>query len=204
MQEFLKTLPRLDSIQQVCMDMCASFAHAVKEVLPNANIVVDRFHILQKLNDALEQARKKTHPKLDRQQRKRFSKIHFLLGQDYQCLHRDEKRLVKDYLRLNKALKPVYLESQRFRKILFYQRFTSEEQAYATLWQWCEKARKHLGNFIKTLQRWWYPVLHACLSPISNGRQEGINNKIKLVKRQGFGYRNRQTFRLKVLAAFNP
>jgi len=201
LQGFLRSLPGINSIKQVCMDMCSPFAHAVKQVLPKAIIVVDRFHVIQKLNDALEQARKRTHPKLDEQERKRFKRIHFLLGQEYQALHRDEKRLVRDYLRLNKVLKPIYWECQRLRKILFYRRFSSAEQAYDVLWEWCEQARKHLKRFIETLERWWYPV---CLFPLSNARQEGINNKIKLVKRQGFGYTNRQTFRLKVLAAFNP
>lgn len=204
LQGFLRALPGHRQIKQVCIDMCHSYAHAVKQVLPKAQIIIDRFHLIQKLNEALELKRKRTHHLLNAQQRKRFSKIHYLLSKGFAGLCRDEKRLVRDYLRLNKSLRPVYWECQRFRQILFDQNYDTQEEAYAVLWDWCEQARKYLGRFIKTLERWWYPVLNACLSPLSNARQEGINNKIKLIKRQGFGYTNRQTFRLKVLAAFNP
>lgn len=202
-QVFLKTLPGIDKIRQVSMDMCAPFAHAVKQVIPKAAIVVDRFHVIEKLNDGLNQLRKRTHPKLDEAKRKRFNQIHFILAKGYDQLCRDDRRRVLDYLRLNPALKPVYWACQEFRRVLF-RPWKDREQAYQALWDWCETNRKYLGRFVKTVERWWNPVLNACLLPLSNGRMEGINNKIKLVKRQGFGFRNRQSFRLKVLAAFNP
>lgn len=202
-QAFLNTLPGIGNIRQVSMDMCAPFAHAVRQVIPKAAIVVDRFHIIQKLNDAMDGLRKRTHRQLDERERKRFAHIHFLLGRQYESLNRDEKRLVRDYLRLNPLLQTVYHKGQEFRRILFYP-WQSPKQAYDALWQWCETSRKYLHAFVKTIERWWNPVLNACLLPLNNGRIEGINNKIKLVKRQGFGYNNRQTFRLKVLAAFNP
>jgi len=203
LQGFLKTLPGIGFIRQVSMDMCAPFAHAVKQVIPHAVIVADRFHVIRKLTETVDSLRKRTHGHLDERERKKFSRIHFLLGQDYRSLHRDERRLIRDYLRLNPPLKPVYWLAQEFRKILFHP-WQDARQAYTTLWGWCEKSRKYMRSFVKTVEQWWDPVLNACLSSLSNARQEGINNKIKLIKRQGFGYRNRHTFRLKVLAAFNP
>jgi transposase len=202
-QAFLKELPGIQGVKYACMDMCASFAHALKAVIPRVKIVTDRFHLIRQLNEALDSIRKRLHRQLDEAKRKRFARIHFLLGRDYADLHRDERRLVQDYLRLNSPLKRIYPLTQAFREILFRD-WSSREDAYVALRDWCDQARRHLSSFVKTVERWWQAVLNACLFPWSNGRQEGINQKIKLIKRQGYGFRNRQLFRLKVLAAFNP
>jgi len=202
-QGFLKSLPGIQQIQQVCMDMCAPFAHAVKTVLPWAEIVIDRFHLIKHLNDSLDSWRKRTHCQLDEEKRKRFARIHFLLSKEYGSLPKDERRQVRDYLRLNPSVKKPYWLGQKFRRLLKYP-WKRRENAWIALRDWCEEARRIFPRFVKTVERWWTPVLNACMLPLSNARQEGINNKIKLIKRQGFGYRNRQTFRLKVLAAFNP
>ena len=69
---------------------------------------------------------------------------------------------------------------------------------------WTERARKYLPQFVKTLETWWNEVVNASLFPESNGRAEGVNNKIKLIKRQGFGFRNRLNFKRKIQAACNP
>ena len=203
LQGFLKSLPGIERIQQVSMDMCASFAHAIKAILPWAQIVIDRFHLIKHLNEAVEQYRKRTHAQLDPKERKRFSRIHFLLSKEYKSLNKDERRQVKEYLRLNPAVKEPYWLAQGFRRVLAHP-WKKKENAWIALRDWCEGARRLLPRFVKTVEHWWTPVLNACLFSLSNGRQEGINNKIKLIKRQGFGYRNRQLFKLKVLAAFNP
>lgn len=204
-QEALKQIPNFNGIKKVCMDMCSSFAHAVNEVLPWAEIITDRFHLIRHLNDALNTKRKATHPTLDKKQRKRFSRIHFLLGRDYATLGKDNRRLVCDYLRLNPVLKPLYELCQIFRRdILFKDWHGKPLEAAMALTQWVNNARKHFPDFVKTIEKWWQPVLNACLFTESNGRMEGMNQKIKLIKRQGFGYPERELFKLKVMAAFNP
>lgn len=202
-QAFLRSLPGMDGIRQVSMDMCAPFAHAIKAVLPRAQIVIDRFHLIKHLNEAVETHRRRTHAQLDQKARKRFSRIHFLLSKEYAGLQKDYRREVKEYLRLNPAVRGPYRLAQAFRRILRYP-WKEKDNAWIALRDWCESARRLLPRFVKTVEHWWTPVLNACLFPLSNARQEGINNKIKSIKRQGYGFRNRHTFRLKVLAAFNP
>jgi transposase len=135
---------------------------------------------------------------------KRFSNMHFLLGKDYEELHRDTRRLVNEYLRFNTEMKEVYWLCQDFRKILYAKKPLIEKEVSIQLTDWCTKARKHLGGFVKTLEEWWSEVLNACIYPFSNGRAEGFNNKIKLVKRIGFGFRNLFNFKLRIQAACNP
>jgi transposase len=284
LQSLLKNIPGIGTIQQVCMDMCASFADAVRTTLPHVEIVTDRFHLTKLLNKTLDQLRLKTgkkmkqerfrieeslksleneerqctkelkslqkeggkpnHKKLKRFRKKqsstkkerrrlqeiqtniarihlkiaelekelkeielkekRFSHIRFLLGKDYEELNRDERRLVVEYLRFNTEIKVVYWLCQDFREILFSEKPLNKEEADIQLSNWCNKAQEHLGRFVKTLKTWWKEVLNACIYPLNNGRAEGFNNKIKMIKRMGFGFRNRLNFKLRIQAACNP
>lgn len=285
LQSVLKDIPGIGSIQQVCIDMCAPFADAIRTALPHVEISVDRFHVVKLLNKTLDTLRRKTDRKLkterlnlekklsqlkteeailkkelkslqkegieaekrlkkfrrkepesNKLQRKnreqeiqtgreqlqqkkaelekelneiqlkerRFSHIRFLLGKDYEKLHQDDRRLVLDYLRFNPEIKEVYWLCQDFRKILFPKKVLGKEEVSTQLTEWCTKAQKQLGHFVKTLESWWTEVLNACIYPLNNGLAEGFNNKIKLVKRMGFGFRNRLNFKLRIQAACNP
>jgi len=204
LQEVLKAIPGIGKIQEVCIDLCAPFADAIRQAMPAAEIVVDRFHLIKLLNKTLETLRNKTHAELKKAKKeKRFASIRFLLFKDYQGLNRDGRRLVREYLRLNSELKTIYWQIQGFRGIL-KQKWTSRSEAAQALTEWSASTRKHLEKFVKTLERWWEPILNAFFSPLSNGRAEGVNNKIKLVKRKGFGFNNRLNFKLRIQAACNP
>jgi transposase len=200
LQEVLKAIPGIGKIQEVCIDLCAPFADAIRQAMPAAEIVADRFHLIKLLNKTLETLRNKTHAELKKAKKeKRFASIRFLLFKDYKGLNRDERRLVREYLRLNSELKAVYWQVQAFRNIL-KRKWASRSEVAQALTEWSTAARKH----VKTLERWWEPILNAFLSPLSNGRAEGVNNKIKLVKRKGFGFNNRLNFKLRIQAACNP
>lgn len=62
---------------------------------------------------------------------------------------------------------------------------------------------KYFRKFVKTLETWWDEVVNACIFKENNGKQEGINNEIKLIKRRGFGYRNYTNFKYRILAQHN-
>ncbi len=99
---------------------------------------------------------------------------------------------------MNTEIKEFYWKVQEFRKLLFnyqgYKRsFISEKLA-----EWMNGIRKYLGNFVKTLETWWEEVVNACIYKENNARQEGINNKIKALKRRGFGYRNWLNFEYRI------
>ena len=69
--------------------------------------------------------------------------------------------------------------------------------------EWTYGVRKHFVKFVKTLDTWWDEVVNACIMPESNARQEGINNKIKALKRRGFGYRNFLNLEYRIYAECN-
>lgn len=202
LQEVLKQIPGRERIKTVCIDMCAAFADAIRKALPQAEIVCDRFHILKLLNKKLDKLRISLYKRLHQAKQERFKSIRFLLFKDRKELLRFEKRLIKEYLQFSLDMKEIYWLTQGFRRILFGS--SNRQEASNALLQWCDKARKHLGQFVKTLSTWWEEVVNACIFSTSNGIAEGMNNKIKRIKRLGYGFRNRLNFRHHILAAFNP
>jgi transposase len=63
---------------------------------------------------------------------------------------------------------------------------------------------KALKTFIGILRNWWQPILNYFVGRYNNDFAEGVNLKIKMLNRRGFGYRNFKSFRLHVLIAFCP
>jgi len=203
LETVLKQIPGIGRIKIVCMDMCAAFADAVRKAIPQAEIVCDRFHIIKLLNKKLDKLRIQLYNKLPEAKQERFKSVRFLMFKDRRELLTTEKRLLKEYLQFSPEMKEIYWLTQLFRRILFGLQKNRAAVSNALL-AWCDKARKHLGKFVKTLHTWWDQVVNACLFSASNGRAEGVNNKIKLIKRRAYGFRNRLNFRHHILAAFNP
>ncbi len=200
----LLAIPNISGVKKVCIDMCTSFAKAIREAVPGAEIVLDRFHIMKLLNKKLWKLNEKSFKNLDEKARKRFSEIRYLLSKDRRQLKKCEKRSIKDYLQLNKEMKNIYWKIQGFRNILFGYHGYKHGFVSQKLMEWIEGTRKYLGNFIKTLETWWDEVVNACIYKESNARQEGINNKIKALKRRGFGYRNWLNFEYRIYGECNP
>lgn len=201
-EELLK-IPNASEVEKVCMDWCPSFAKAVREAIPKAEIISDRFHIIKNLNKRLWELNSKSYKKLDEDKREKYSNIRFLLSKDEKELTKSEKMVLKNYFKLNTEIKEIYDLVQEFRRILLdYQGF-KRQIISDMLTDWTNKAMKYFKKFIKTLEQWWQEVLNACTFKENNGIQEGLNNEIKLVKRRGFGYRNYLNFKYRIFAQCN-
>ncbi len=103
---------------------------------------------------------------------------------------------------LSPILRKLHQLKERFRSI--FEHITHRKQAERFLQAWiCEIKQlgcDSLAKFVKTLERWWEPVLSYFDQRITNGPVEGINNKIKLIKRRAYGYRNVTNFRNRIVA----
>jgi transposase len=199
-KEKLLEIPEVSKVKKVCMDMCPSFAKAVREVIEGAEIILDRFHIVKMLNKKMLEINSKEYNKLDEKERNRFEYIRYVLTIEYSQLHKDEKRLLKDYLRKVPTVKEGYWKIQEFRKILFNYQGYKRSFVSQKLTEWIEGTRKYFAKILKSFEKWWDELVNACIFKDSNGRQEGINNKIKALKRRGFGYRNWLNFEYRIYA----
>lgn len=200
----LLAIPYISEVKKVCIDMCSPFAKAIKEAIPQAETILDRFHILKIVHKRLFELNRKSFKKLDKKERKRFSRIRFLLSKDRRQLKKREKRLIKEYLQLNPEMKCIYWKIQGFREILFRHQGQERNIVSQKLSQWLIGAEKYFAKLAKTLKKWWNEVINACIYKESNARQEGLNNKIKTVKRRACGYTNWLNFEHHIYAECNP
>jgi transposase len=192
----LKTIPGRDNVQLVAMDLCEPFRSFVQGFFPSAKIVADHFHVVRLLHPAINRRRKEITGD------KRSAAIRRLLLRNGGKLTWTERRAVERWLTPHSQLREVYEFKERVHALY---RTRGYDRAAAALTRITDDmARSQLPEIAtlrKTLMRWRNEVLEYFRTPITNGRTEGFNNKAKVVKRRGYGYRSFRNYRLRLLNA---
>ncbi len=194
-----------DNICVVSMDQWEPYRQAVKEVLPHAEIVADRYHVMKNLNKMLDKAQSAILRVLKRLPIQDISSklkgFRWVLLKNQDDLDADERQKLQAVYMLSPQLKKLHQLKERFRNI--FEHITDRKQAERFLEAWICEVRQlncdRLMSFVKTLRRWWDPILNYFNQRITNGAVEGINNRVKLIKRRGYGYRNITNFRNRVV-----
>ena len=187
--------PQIKSlISEVVIDMCPLYLMAVKQILPKTAIVVDHFHIIQDANKRIDGTRyllqdihKKKIPRYILTKNKED-----LIGQQIHYL----ADIVKEYPELNM----FYQTKERLRKM--YRAKTKEEASKQLRLIISTLESTDDGELIswgRTLSRWGEYILNYWNNKSTNGFMEGIHNKMKLIKRISFGFRNKQVFIQKIM-----
>lgn len=178
------------TVHTVVIDMWEPFQKAALTVYPSACIVVDKYHVVQKVNQALDEVRKNI-PGL--------KKSRFKLLKGMEKLKDDEIEQLNCILEEYPELYDAYFLKETFRD--FY-RASNYDIAHDLLEEWIDLARNSpllpFRQVAKTLEKWKAQILQYFLTPYTNNRIEGTNHKIKNIKRRSFGYRNPERFRLRV------
>jgi len=191
-------------IEAVAMDMSAAYRGAVSAHLAEAKIVFDRFHVMKLYNDKLTQLRRDLHREATDTMHKDVLKgTRWLLLKNPENLDKtkDEKRRLEEALALNKSLATAYYLKDDLR--LFWEQ-PGKRFATAFLNDWIKRAEasgiKMLKQMAKTLAAHRSGLLAYYDAMITSGPMEGTNNKIKTMKRQAYGFRDHEFFKLKILA----
>ncbi|QEH32115.1 Transposase [Aquisphaera giovannonii] len=205
LKPFWKRLrPSGAKIEAVAMDMSAAYRKAVRENLPRAVIVFDHFHISKLFNEELTELRRDLHRELtDGLQRRVLKGARWLILKDPANLDeaKDEKRRLKEALKLNEPLATAYYMKEELRWF-----WMQPGKAFATsfLDGWLRRAQasgvKVLQQMAKTLALYRSGLLAYYDAMITSGPLEGTNNKIKVLKRAAYGYRDHEFFKLKILS----
>ena len=193
-------------VQVGCSDMWDTYQQTFKAKLPNAYRVVDRFHVMKNLNDALSKARRSIQNQADEATKSVLKGCRWLLVKNRENLKDEENQKLDAMLSASEELKTCYELKESFRDLL--NQPLDVEAAEKALLEWIAKVEasgfKALTAFVNTLKNWWQQVLNYFKGRHSNGFAEGVNLKIKMINRRGYGYRNFKQFRLHVLVAFDP
>ncbi len=201
---YLRAFPDRKQVQYFVMDMNREYLDIAKKLLPNANIVIDRFHVVRYCTWALENVRKRVQKKLLPEQRKYFKRSRKLLLAHMEKLSAENKAAVERMLLMSRDLREAYLLKEKF-----YAFMNSSDSLQAKERLRTFRAHAFVADLpefsacLTMLQNWEPYILNAFDCPYSNGFTEGVNNKIKALKRIAFGYRSFENFRARILCTTN-
>lgn len=208
-------------VKGVIIDRWKPFKKVAKELFPNALIIPNKFHLVSEVNRALDLVRKRVQKEGKRKElgdkisnamlsridaefnigekRKEIWGIRFLLMKNSEDLTGEEKGRLWGVLRREWELRKAYQLKENFRRAL--------EGRFKDFLKWEIGARGSIFEDFQRLARsfaCWHQEIRSYYRRKSwtNGFAEGMNNKIKVIKRRAFGFRNEENFRERILAAF--
>lgn len=191
-------------IQAVAMDMSPAYISSVSEHLPAAVIVFDHFHIIKMFNEKLSDFRRQLYHTLTTEEDRKIVKgTRWLLLKNPENLDatKNEHERLQEALQMNQPLSVVYYMKEDIRTLWSYE---NKATAEAFLYDWIARATVSgilmLKKFAETLKDHQTGILAWYDHSISTGPLEGTNNKIKTMKRQAYGYRDMDFFKLKIMA----
>lgn len=192
------TAQERSQIQEVAIDMWEPYATVCTELLPHAMITVDRFHVAQSINSELK--------KLKNQEKKQNSEVmkgaHYAILKNQDDLTDTQQEKLQQVYEICPTLKMAYRLKECLRHI--FECDSTREKAILRIEKWIRIAEHEslFPDFRKTLTNWLDKIANYFCQRTTSGMVEGINNKIKLIKRRAYGFRNFEHFRLRVMAAF--
>lgn len=173
--------------------MWGGFPKVVEQVFPHAVIVIDRFHVMKAVNQELNKIRKQSKVS------GRGSRS--LLLKNGKDLTIEQKAKLEAILKTSKRLRKAYQWKEDFRAI--YERPLTVEEGKRQLKEWLRKARVIYSEAVTTIQSHLDGISNYFENRTTSGAMEGINNRIKLIKRQAYGFVNFNNFRERLLACFS-
>lgn len=195
-----------ERIEAVAMDMNSAFDLEVRHFCRQARVVYDLFHVVAKFGrdvisrvrvDAANQLRK------DKPARRVVKQAHWLLLRNPANLDEHQRIRLADVLQANQALMTVYLMKESLKHLWS----APSAWEWRRRWkQWHAHAQESgiapLEHFARCLRNYWRGIVSRVRWPMHTGQLEGINNRIKVIKRMAYGYRDTDYFFLKIKAAF--
>jgi len=181
-----------EAVTEVSVDMWGGFAKVIQYVFTNASLVYDRFHVMKLLNTDLNKLRKKIGIK------DKHSK--YLLLKNSVDLDEEQKKYLAQILKKSPCLKIAYELKEEFRAI--YEKHQSVKAGYRKMNKWLKIARILFPDAAQTIESHLEGICNYFISRATSGVMEGINTRIKLIMRQGYGFYNFENFRDRLLACF--
>jgi len=193
------------AVEAVAIDMWDPFEKAIRKHLPRARIVYDLFHVVAAYHrQVLDEVRTRAYRNVSDSDQRRFIKGgRFLLYRNAENLRPKHKPRLVELLRVNQEIATAYMLRDALKAIWATR---TPWQARAALRTWCrlavESGIPELIKFARMLRRRERGIVTHAVYPIHTSRLEGVNNKIKVIKRRSYGFHDPHYFKLKVKQAF--
>ncbi len=200
---FLRTIPKKKrkTITAVCVDLCDNYINATKEVLDkDIPIVADRFHVAKLYRKAIRELRsselKRLRKELSEEAYRSLRPAIKILISKHECYSKQDKKILSPLFKLSPSIKAAYRLAREFTHI--YNKHHRKATAKRKISQWIQKVQASevncLNGFIKTLQAYEEIISNYFIKRDTSGWVEGINNKVKVIKRRCYGITNLKHF----------
>jgi transposase len=180
-----------NKIEWASCDMSETYIGAIQEHCPNATLVLDRFHIVKALNEAVNEVRKEEWRKADPGARIALKGLRWLLNKHSSKRTLEEAKALKALRNGNRRIHRAAILKDEFERFWL---FGSIEKADEFLKAWMTTALKSrlepIRKFVRTLKRHKNRMLPYVVSGITNAVAEGLNRVIKIVKNRASGFKN--------------
>ncbi|NJK73402.1 MAG: ISL3 family transposase [Oscillatoriales cyanobacterium RU_3_3] len=193
--EFLKKQPESvrDCVKEVSVDMWGGFPKVIEEVFPNAAIVIDRFHVMKLVNGQLNKIRRLAGVKP--------AGSRYLLLKNQADLTSIQKEQLALILKHSACLSIAYEMKEEFREI--YETSKTVAEGRSRMEKWLESAELFYAKTARTIRQHLVGICNYFMNRTTSGVMEGINNKIKLIMRNGYGFHNFDNLRSRLLGCFS-
>lgn len=195
---------RCKKIETVSKDLHLAFKYSCDEHIPQAMQVADHFHVIQRLNKAIDDCRKELSvgSRLKVGKRKTIHRMNWLLRFKKENLTDKKVKSLESLQDINEELFKAYLHKEQFYN--FFKHKSSElKEANLFLQTWIVEAfkvkLKGLTDFAEYIARNTEILLNIILTGRSSAISEGINSKISVIKKMAYGYKKIEYFMLKIM-----
>ena len=203
--EWLESPPAgitLAKLAFVATDLWRHYRDGVHTVFTQVAVVADRFHVVQNLHKVIHEERKNAQEAASTEaEKKQLKGLRYLLLKNRQNLTEKEQKRLQKLAETHPDLYDLWELRQELHD--WYEVRTIPEFARLTLVRWIQRARQlgmnALNKFCKTLESWQKEITNFFEHRITSGFVEGMNSKIRVLKRIAFGIPNYAHFRLRVI-----
>lgn len=199
------TEPQRMSVHFFAVDMHDPFISVICKLCPNAEIAIDRYHLAERINQCFDEVRKEEFRKA-RERKDIFQEgmlaphRRFVLVEKEKKLSSGDAKMLEQLKNLNSNILNAMILVEHFHSFLD-KKDVSEFRKSLTLW--CRLVResklKPFRDFARTLRKYRRNIETYIKSRLTTAVSEGLNNKIKVLKRMAYGYSNQESFLNKVL-----
>ena len=199
-------------VKLIVIDMYSPYISLIQKMFPNAQIIIDKFHLVNLISTSLNKTRINImkHDKKNYNKLKRYWKL-LLKSQDelnnskwkkWWCFNEvmTQSDVVNYLININEELRETY---DVYQNILYALKYNNYNQFKTSLYDANDKISTYMKTSIKTLKKYLPHIKNTLFNPYHNGFVEGNNNFIKVLKRIAFGFRSFRRFKARIMICKN-
>ncbi|MBA3763823.1 MAG: ISL3 family transposase [Chthoniobacterales bacterium] len=180
---------RSRAIEIVTMDMSGAYTKAVHDHAPQAEIVYDRFHVVQLLNAAVDEVRREAMRMGGDDEKRSLKSARWPLLKNPWNLTLKERQKLSDLQRNNRRLYRAYLLKESFQQIYDALSVAHAEELFSEWYDWAQRsALKPFRKFAATIKSYWPAVRRFLEVRLTNAIVEGTNSKVRMISHRAFGF----------------